>query len=99
MPLGVHLAETLLQQFKAAEFEQNIDTVSYAVGLIARYLWWKDYLSSNPVKYIIASHACYEFALPQLAGMKIGVDCYFWHDNYLFLAMIFCHFRSATTRG
>jgi hypothetical protein len=84
LPLGVHLAETLLQQFKTAEFEQNLDTVSYAVGLIARYLWWKDYLSTNPVKYVIASHSCYEFALPQLAGMKLGIDSYFWHDNYLF---------------
>ena len=84
IPFGVHLAETLLQQFQAAEFEQNIDTVAYAVGLISRYFWWKDYLAENPVKYIIASHLCYEFAIPQLAGLSNGIDSYVWNDSYLY---------------
>jgi hypothetical protein len=84
LPIGVHLVETLLQQFKSAEFDQNINTVAYSVGLIARYLWWKEWLLNNQAKYIIASHNCYEFVLPQLAATKIGVAGYVWHDNYIF---------------
>ncbi len=84
LPLGVHLVETLLQQFQSAEFNQNINTVAYSVGLIARYLWWKEWLFNNKAKYIIASHNCYEFVLPQLAAKKIGVAAYVWHDNYFF---------------
>ncbi len=84
LPIGVHLVETLLQQFQSAEFHQNIDTVAYSVGLIARYLWWKDWLVNEQVKYIVASHVCYEFVLPQLAGLTKGVASYVWHDNFLF---------------
>jgi hypothetical protein len=83
LPLGVHLVETILQQFKSAELMQDLNTTAYAVGLIARYFWWKNFLSSSLVVYIIASHNCYEFAFPQIAGMKTGIGSYTWHDTYL----------------
>jgi hypothetical protein len=82
LPLGVHMVESLLQQTGHAEFIQDISTVAWAVGFISRYLWWRQYLTENAVKYVVASHLCYEFALPQLAGMRVGVLSYVWHDNY-----------------
>lgn len=82
-PMGVHFVESMLQKFNSAEFEQDSTTVAYCMSLIARYFWWKEYLSSNPIKYIFSSHFCYEFVLPQLAGMRIGIDCYHWCDTML----------------
>jgi hypothetical protein len=84
IPMGVHLVETLLQQFKSAEFNQNINTTAYSVGLLARYLWWREWLPDNKVKYIIASHLCYEFAFPQLAGMARGIESYVWSQNTVY---------------
>jgi hypothetical protein len=89
IPLGVYLVEILLQQFKSAEFDQSVDTATYSLTMIATYLWWKDYIATNAIECIIASHNCYEFALPQLAALGLGLDAYVWHDNYLFHSAAF----------
>lgn len=88
-PIGVHLVESILQQFLVPEIEQDLNTTTYAIGLLSRYLWWKDYLATNEVRAVIASHPCYEFALPQLAAMKLGIDSFAWHDNFFYRSAAF----------
>ena len=84
LPLGVHLVETLIQQFSRANFIQSIDTVRYAIGLISIYNWWRDFFKTNAVGAIIASHYCYEFSLPLLAGSKRELDLFSWtHCNLI----------------
>jgi hypothetical protein len=89
IPLGVHLVETLLQQTRLSEFNQTLETTSFVVGVVARFFWWKRYLSSKNVGCVVASHGCYEFALPLLAAMQIGIPGYVWHDNHLLLGNSF----------
>jgi hypothetical protein len=83
LPLGAHLVEILMQQFSSARFIQTLETTSYAINMTARYIWWKDFFRNNDVAYILSSHLCYEFVIPQLAASHYNIDCLVWVDHYL----------------
>lgn len=83
-PLGVHLAESILQQLRVVDVEQTEASLLQSVSLIARYLWWKEYIEANDVGMLLGSHPCYEFSLPLLAGLRGGARAYLFSNNYLF---------------
>jgi hypothetical protein len=83
LPIGVHLVETILQTSQAASLEQNDATLLYAIKLIAIYLWWKSYIKSHNIVFVLSSHLCYEFAIPQLAAISCGVSSLAWSWRFL----------------
>jgi hypothetical protein len=83
IPLGVHLVEMLIGHKQVVNFEQDQSTVLYCIQTLSRYLWWKSYLSEINIEYVFASHYCYDFALPQLAALKIGIRAYCFSEASL----------------